>query len=79
MDKHAQFNRAAKPYVDAEKLLKQQENFAHFNDIEALYEEAKIAAEEEDRLRDEEIARKKAEEAAELERRKLEKAAKKNK
>ncbi len=41
MDKHAYFNRAAKPYLDAEKLLKQQENYKHLDEIESLYIAAK--------------------------------------
>ena len=45
MDKHAQFARAAKPYLDAEKLMKDKENYAHFEDIAAKYEESKAAAE----------------------------------
>ena len=71
MDKHAQFNRAAKPYVDAKKLLTQQENFKHFDEIAALYDTEKAEAEEE--------AKRLEEEKAELARRKAEKAAKKRK
>lgn len=78
-DEFAKFNRAAKPYNDAKKLLTQQENYSHFEEIAALYDEAKLAAEEEDRIREEKAAAKRAEEEAELERRKAEKAAKKNK
>ena len=40
-DKHANFNRAAKPYLDAEKLIKQKENYTHFEEIAAMYDEAK--------------------------------------
>ena len=40
MDKHAYFNRAAKPYLDAEKLIKEQENFHNITSIEALYDDA---------------------------------------
>ena len=64
MDKHAYFNRAAKPYLDAEKLIKQQENYSHFDEIAAMYDEAKArheiaeaeAAAEAKRLKDEEDA-----------------------
>ena len=45
MDKHAQFARAAKPYLDAEMLMKDKENYAHFDDIAEMYEESKAAAE----------------------------------
>lgn len=79
MDEFAQFNRAAKPYIDARKLLTQEENYKHFEDIAALYDDAKAKAEEAERLHEEEIERKRAEEQAELERRKAEKAAKKGK
>lgn len=77
MDEFAKFNRAAKPFNDARKLLVQQENYGHFDEIAALYDEAKIAAEEEERIKREKAAAKRAEEEAELERRKALKAAKK--
>ncbi len=41
MDKHAYFARAAKPYLDAEKLVKQEENYKRFDEISEMYEEAK--------------------------------------
>lgn len=78
-DEFAEFNRAAKPFTDARKFLVQRENFSHFEEIAALYDEAKAKAEEEDRLHAEELERKREEEKAELERRKALKAAKKNK
>ncbi len=40
-DKHAYFNRAAKVYLDAEKLIKQQENYSHLEEIFKMYDEAK--------------------------------------
>ena len=39
------FYRAAKPYLDARKLLTQAENYTHLDEIEALYEEALARAE----------------------------------
>ncbi len=48
MDKHANFNRAAKPYLDAERLLKQKENYSHLDEITALYDDAKARAEQAD-------------------------------
>ncbi len=65
MDKHAQFARAAKPYLDAAKLMKDKENYAHFDDIAEMYEESKVAAEaarqaqleEQKRLEEEKAAR----------------------
>ena len=44
MNRHAYFNRAAKPYLDAAKLVKQADNYTHLDDIEAEYEQAKIRA-----------------------------------
>ena len=83
MDKHAQFNRAAKPYVDAKKLLAQEENFKHFDEIAALYDTAKENVAIAEAKEAEEEAKRLEEEKAELERRKAEraekKAAKKNK
>lgn len=65
MDKHAQFVRAAKPYLNAEKLMKDKENYTHFDDIAEMYEESKSAAEaarqaqleEQKRLEEEKAAR----------------------
>lgn len=42
MDKHAYFNRAAKVYLDAEKLIKQRDNYSHFEEIEKMYDDAKL-------------------------------------
>ncbi|MGN0528608.1 MAG: MFS transporter [Eubacterium sp.] len=79
MDEFAKFNRAAKPFNDAKNLLIQEENYSHFDEIAALYDQAKIDAEEEDRIKEEKAAAKRAEEEAELERRKALKAQKKKK
>ncbi len=79
MDKHAQFNRAAKPYVDAKKLLTQQENFKHFDEIAALYDTAKANVEANEKAEAEAEAKRLEEEKAELARHKAEKAAKKRK
>lgn len=77
MDEFAQFNRAAKPYIDARKLLLQKENYSHFEEIAELYEEAKLNADAEDREKEELAALKRKEQEAELEARKAEKARKK--
>ena len=77
-DEFAKFNRAAKPYNDARKFLRQEEDFKHFDEIAALYDEAKEKAEEEERLKEERLAKKRAEEEAELAARKAAKAAKSN-
>ena len=55
------FNRAAKPYLDAKKLLIQKENYSHYEEIKARYEESKARAEKE-RLEKEEARRKEIEE-----------------
>ena len=74
-DAQANFNRAAKPYLDAEKLLIQKENYSRLDDIELLYKDAKIRddkALEKERV---ERERKAAAEKAENERIKAQKAA----
>ena len=40
------YNRAAKPYTDAKKLLTQRENYLHYEDIKSRYEDSKRKAEE---------------------------------
>ena len=83
INKHARFNRAAKPYIDAKKLMTQKENYTHLDEIMSLYDdakvryEAKIADDKAEALRkqkekDEMTAKLKAEKAAQ-------KATKKNK
>ncbi len=49
MDKHAYFNRAAKPYLDAVKLFKEKENYENLDSIFALYDEAKARVEEKEK------------------------------
>ena len=40
-DRQADFARAAKPYLDAQKLLTQKENYSHFDNINAQYDISK--------------------------------------
>jgi hypothetical protein len=40
-DRQADFARAAKPYLDAQKLLNQKENYSHFDNISAQYDISK--------------------------------------
>ena len=47
MDKHAYFNRAAKPYLDAVKLIEQKENYSNLENVLALYDDAKKRVDEE--------------------------------
>ena len=51
MDVHARFNQAAKPFLDAERLFKEKENFTHLEEISAEYDEAKARVEAERALR----------------------------
>ncbi|MGN0521617.1 MAG: MFS transporter [Eubacterium sp.] len=76
MDKHAYFNRASEAYIDARKLLVQKENFSHFDEIAAMYDEAKARADEEDRIKEQKAAERQKELEKELADRK---AAKKRK
>lgn len=77
MDEFAKFNRAAKPYIDARKLLLQQENYSHFEEIAALYDEAKEKADAEDKEKQIVADLKRREQQEELEERKAAKAARK--
>lgn len=78
MDEFAKFNRAAKPYIDARKLLLQQENYSHFEEIAALYDEAKEKADAEDKEKQIVADLKRREQQEELEARKAAKAARKS-
>ncbi len=77
MDKHAYFARAAKPYLDAEKLIKQEENYKHFDDIAEQYEEAKARHEQAMADAEAKAKREKEEQKAYAAQLKAEKAAKK--
>lgn len=78
-DKNSVYSRAAKPYLDAKKLLVQEENYKRYDEIDSVYEEAKLRAENQAKAEAEERARLEAEEKAELEKRKAEKKAKSKK
>ncbi len=77
MDKHANYNRVAKPVIVAEKLVKQRENYTHLDDIAEKYEEAKKRNEEELAARMAEQKRLEAEKQAQKEKRLAEKSASK--
>lgn len=77
MDKHAYFARAAKPYLDAEKLVKQEENYKHFEDIAEMYEESKARYEQAMAEAEAKARREKEEAEAYAAQLKAEKAAKK--
>ncbi len=74
-DEFANFNRAAKPYNEAKKLLTQSENYQKLDEISAIYEAAKVRHEAAVAKAAEEAALKDAEEKAYREKLKLEKAA----
>lgn len=44
-EEYSAYNRAAKPYIDAKKLLIQQENYRHYEEIKENYEASKKRAE----------------------------------
>ncbi len=77
MDKHAKFNRAAKPYLDAEKMVHQYENYQHFDEIAVDYEEAKQRVEAKRAADEAERLAKEAEEKAFREQLKAQKKSKK--
>lgn len=76
-DDNSYYNKLAKPYIDAVKLVKQAENYRHYEDIKSLYDDAKIRAQEEARLEAEKEKALKEEQKAMKEKLKAEKALKK--
>ncbi len=79
-NEHSLFRRTTKPYQDAVKLLTEKSNYQHFDDIAAMFDEAKVRKEENDRIKKEKSDKVKAERLAEIERLKHEKEiAKRNK
>ena len=77
MEIHAAFARAAKPYLDAEKMIKEKENYTHLDELASLYDEAKARIEAEDVAKLEAQKKEAAEKQADKERRLAEKQAKK--
>ncbi len=45
------YYRAAKPFIDAKRIIAQCENYKHFEEIEKLYDNAKASVEEKERKR----------------------------
>lgn len=78
-NEYSLFRRTTKPYQDAVKLLKQEENYRRFDEIAEMFEEAKARKEESDRLKEEAEEKEKAAKRAEIERLKNEKKLKKKK
>lgn len=77
MDKHAYFGRAAKAYLDAEKVVKEKENYTHLDELASKYEESKTRAEAERAAKIEEQKRLDAEKAERTRQLKAEKEAEK--
>lgn len=77
MDEHAYFSRAAKPFLNAEKLVNQEENYKHLDDIAEMYEEAKARHEAAIAEAEAKALKEKEEEKEYAEKIKAEKAAKK--
>ena len=73
------YNRAARPIIKARKLVTQSENYARFDEIAAMYDEAKIRHEKAQAEAAAEAARIAEEEKAYAEKLRAEKAAKKKK
>lgn len=76
-DENSYYNRLAKPYVDAKKMITQAENYTHYEEIKSMYEEAKARAEEAARIAEEKEKALQAEQKAMKEKLKAEKAMKK--
>ncbi len=70
MEKHVRFNKAAKPYLDAKKLLNEKENYGNLEKIFSLYDEAKARLEEKEKEHDAQLAEEAARRKADREERK---------
>lgn len=63
-EQNSVYTRLAKPYTDAKKLVVQEENYQHYDEIASMYDQAKVRAEEQRRIEEEEAARLEAEKEA---------------
>ena len=79
INRHVIFNRAAKPYMDAKRIIEQAENYTHLDEIEALYDEAKARHEAKLKADAQEAAAQMAEKEAMKAKIRAEKAVKGNK
>ncbi|MCD7872053.1 MAG: hypothetical protein LUG21_01875 [Clostridiales bacterium] len=77
-DENSYYNKLAKPYIDAVKLIKQAENYQQYEKIKELYENAKIRADEAEKLEAEKEKKLQMQQKAEKERLKAERARKKS-
>ena len=76
-DENSYYNRLAKPYIDAGKLIVQAENYKHYEDIKAMYDDAKARDEENRRLEEQEAKELEAKQKEMKQQLKTEKAKKK--
>lgn len=58
------YHSAAKPYLDAKRLMIEEENYKHYDEIAGKYEQAKINAAEKERLEKERLEKEAAEKKA---------------
>ena len=79
MDANALYHRAAAPYLDAQKLLTQRDNYARYEEIAANYEQSKQRAKAERAERDAKDAAERAEKEAYARKLREERAAAKKK
>ncbi len=79
IDKQTEFARAAKPYLDAEKMIKQRENYTHLDELDSQYDEAKVRWEADKAAKLAEQKRLEAEKQADKEKRLAQKIAAKSK
>lgn len=63
-EQNSVYTRLAKPYTDAKRLVVQEENYQHYDEIVSVYDEAKVRADEQRRKEEEEAARLEAEKEA---------------
>lgn len=63
-EQNSVYTRLAKPYTDAKRLVVQEENYQHYDEIVSMYDEAKVRADEQRRKEEEEFARLEAEKEA---------------
>lgn len=63
-EQNSVYTRLAKPYTDAKRLVVQEENYQHYDEIVSMYDEAKVRADEQRRKEEEEAARLEAEKEA---------------
>lgn len=76
VERHARFNNAARPYLNAVKLLKEKENHDNFDAIVAQYDDAKARIAKKERIADEQAKAEAAQKKADKEARKAAKAKK---